>query len=179
MLRLHEWLTANRFPNCRKMAEEFEVSAKTVQRDVNFMRDRLGLPIDYDKGRFGFHYTRPVNGFPAMGAAAVKAGGNPWRQSAPPAIGENPALAAAGRSGFAVRVRFDEESARMVRGRTWHATQVIHALPGGAVEMTLRARDEWEIARWVLSWGGHAWVIEPPRLRHRVREIAREIVERH
>jgi predicted DNA-binding transcriptional regulator YafY len=45
--------------------------------------------------------------------------------------------------------------------------------------MTLRARDEWEIARWVLSWGAHAWVIEPPRLRNRVRELAREILTRH
>jgi predicted DNA-binding transcriptional regulator YafY len=179
MLRLHEWLMGDRYPNCRKLAEEFEVSAKTVQRDVNFMRDRMGLPIEYVKGRFGFRYTRPVSGFPVMGTAAGRGGGNPWRHSAPPAIGENPALAAAGRGGFAVRIRFDAESARTVRGRTWHATQVIHALPGGVAEITLRARDEWEIARWVLSWGGHAWVIEPPRLRHRVREIAREILARH
>ena len=179
MLRLHEWLMAGRYPNCRMMAEEFEVSAKTVQRDVNFMRDRLGLPIDYDKARFGFHYTRPVSGFPAMRTAEGKGSGNPWRYSAPPAFGEKPALAAAGRCGFAVRIRFDPESARTVRGRTWHATQVIHAMPGEGLEMTLRVRDEGEIARWVLSWGGHACVIEPARLRNRVREIAREILARH
>jgi predicted DNA-binding transcriptional regulator YafY len=179
MVRLHEWLMADRYPNCRKLAEEFEVSAKTVQRDVNFMRDRMGLPIDYDKGRFGFHYTRPVSGFPAMGMATSRGGGNPWRHSAPPAIGEKPALAAAGRRGFPVRIRFDAESARTVRGRTWHATQVMHALQGGGVEMTLRVRDAGEIARWVLSWGGHAWVIEPPLLRTRVREIARDILGRH
>jgi len=78
-----------------------------------------------------------------------------------------------------VRIPLDAASARAVRGRTWHSTQVIHALPGGAVEMTLRTRDEGEIARWVLSWGGRAWVIDPPRLRNRVREIAREILARH
>jgi predicted DNA-binding transcriptional regulator YafY len=180
MLRLHEWLMDNRYPNCRRMAEEFEVSAKTVQRDVNFMRDQMGLPIEYDKRRFGFHYTRAVTALPAMGAATGKGGENPWRYSEPPAMGEKPALAAAGRGGgIAVRIRFDAESPRAVRGRTWHATQVLHTAPGGGVEMTLRARDEWEIARWVLSWGGHARVIEPQRLRNRVREIAREIVARH
>lgn len=179
MLRLHEWLMENRYPNCRKMAEEFEVSAKTVQRDVNFMRDQMGLPIEYDNERFGFHYTRAVTGFPTMGASAGTGRKNPWRYAAPPAIGEKPALAAAGREGIAVRIRFDAASARAVRGRTWHSTQVIHALPGGAVEMTLRTRDEGEIARWVLSWGGRAWVIDPPRLRNRVREIAREILARH
>jgi predicted DNA-binding transcriptional regulator YafY len=179
MLRLHEWLMENRYPNCRKMAQEFEVSAKTVQRDVNFMRDQMGLPIDYDKGRFGFHYTRPVSGFPEIGTGAGNGGGNPWRRSAPPAIGERPALGAVGRGGYAARIRFGAESARTVRARTWHATQVIHALPGGGVEMTLRVRDEWEIARWVLSWGGYAWVIEPPRLKSRVREMAREILGRH
>jgi predicted DNA-binding transcriptional regulator YafY len=178
MLRLHEWLMANRYPNCRKIAREFEVSAKTVQRDVNFMRDQMRLPIDYDKGHFGFYYTRPVSGFPAMGTGASRGGGTPWRRSMPPAIGEKPALTA-GRSGFSARIRFDAESARTVRGRTWHATQVIQALHGGGVELTLVVKDECEVARWVLSWGGHAWVVEPQRLRNRVREMAREILARH
>jgi predicted DNA-binding transcriptional regulator YafY len=179
MLKLHERLMENRYPNCRKMAEEFEVSAKTIQRDVNFMRDQMGLPIEYDKERFGFHYTSPVAAFPALGIAAAKGVAHPWRHAIPPAMGEKPALAASGRSGFAVRIRFDAESSRTARSRTWHATQVIHALPGGAVEMTLRVRDEWEIARWVISWGGHAWVTEPPWLKSRIREIAREILARH
>ena len=179
MLRVHEWLMANRYPNCTKIAEEFEVSPKTVQRDVNFMRDQMGLPIEYDKERFGFHYTRPVTAFPAMGISTGKGLGNPWRHSPPPAMGENPALAVADKFSQAVRIRFDAESARTVRGRTWHATQVIRALPDGGVEMTLRARDDWEIVRWVLSWGAHAWVIEPALLRNRVRELAREILARH
>jgi predicted DNA-binding transcriptional regulator YafY len=178
MLRLHECLMANRYPNCRKIAEEFEVSAKTVQRDVNFMRDQMGLPIEYEKARFGFRYTRAVTGFPAIGVSAASGEGSPSRQSPQP-MGEHPALAERGRGGMVVRIRFDAESARAARGRTWHASQVMHRMPGGGVEMTLRVRGEWEIARWVLSWGGHAWVIEPQRLRSRVREIAREIVARH
>ena len=64
MMRLHAALKARRFPNCQKIAAELEVSAKTIQRDIDFMRYRLGLPIDYHPQEFGFFYTEPVTGFP-------------------------------------------------------------------------------------------------------------------
>jgi proteasome accessory factor B len=64
MMRLHAALKARHFPNCQKIAAELEVSAKTIQRDIDFMRDRLGLPIAYHPQEFGFHYTEAVTGFP-------------------------------------------------------------------------------------------------------------------
>jgi predicted DNA-binding transcriptional regulator YafY len=64
MMRMHERLKAGRYPNCRKLAQELEVSSKTVQRDIDFMRYRLGLPIEYDQLHFGFYYTEPVSNFP-------------------------------------------------------------------------------------------------------------------
>ena len=66
MMKLHQELAAQRFPNCRKLAERLEVSTKTVQRDIDFMRDRLGLPIEYDQIHFGFFYTEPVASFPSI-----------------------------------------------------------------------------------------------------------------
>lgn len=60
MTRLHEQLQARCFPNCRKLAAMLEVSAKTIQRDIDYMRDALGLPIAYDEKRFGFFYTNPA-----------------------------------------------------------------------------------------------------------------------
>lgn len=33
-------------------AEQLEVSMKTIQRDMEFMRDRLELPIEYDACTF-------------------------------------------------------------------------------------------------------------------------------
>ena len=48
-MRLHQRLIAGGFPNCSKLARELEVSTKTIQRDIEFMRDRLGLPIQYDQ----------------------------------------------------------------------------------------------------------------------------------
>jgi len=64
MMRLHDKIKAGAFPNCQKLARELEVSAKTIQRDIDFMRDRLGLPIEYDQLQFGFCYTEPVANFP-------------------------------------------------------------------------------------------------------------------
>jgi len=46
MKRLHQKLIAGDFPNCRKLSDELEVSSKTIQRDIDFMRDRLGLPME-------------------------------------------------------------------------------------------------------------------------------------
>ena len=66
MMRLHKKLIAGDFPNCRKLADEMEVSTKTIQRDIDFMRDRLGLPIEYDQLHFGFFYTEPVTHFPSV-----------------------------------------------------------------------------------------------------------------
>ena len=64
MMRLHAALKARHFPNCQKIAAELEVSAKTIQRDIDFMRYRLGLPIEYHPKEFGFFYSEPVTAFP-------------------------------------------------------------------------------------------------------------------
>jgi predicted DNA-binding transcriptional regulator YafY len=66
MIRLHEHLKGGLYPNCRKLAEEFEVSGKTIQRDLEFMRDQLGLPLEYEAQKFGYYYTEQVNAFPSM-----------------------------------------------------------------------------------------------------------------
>lgn len=66
MWRIHQELSAGDYPNCRKLAEVLEVSSKTVMRDIDFMRDRLGLPLAYDALRHGFLYTAPVRDFPVM-----------------------------------------------------------------------------------------------------------------
>lgn len=66
MMRLHAQLKAGEFPNCRKLGDELEVSPKTIQRDIDFMRDRLGLPIEYDPLHFGFRYTEALSAFPSI-----------------------------------------------------------------------------------------------------------------
>src|SRR6185436_2427966 len=39
---------------------------KSIQRDLDFMRDRLTLPIAYNGSRFGYYYTEKVSAFPTM-----------------------------------------------------------------------------------------------------------------
>ena len=66
MLRIHQALQAGEFPNATSLARVIEVSTKTIQRDLEFMRDRLNLPLEYDAGRKGYFYTCEVSGFPTM-----------------------------------------------------------------------------------------------------------------
>lgn len=44
------------FPNATKLSGHFELSSKTAQRDIEFMRDRLSCPLVYDKNRKGYYY---------------------------------------------------------------------------------------------------------------------------
>jgi proteasome accessory factor B len=66
MLRIHEKLKGKRFPNCSRLAAELEYSAKTIQRDIDFMRYGLDLPIEFDAVRNGYFYSEPVENFPTV-----------------------------------------------------------------------------------------------------------------
>jgi predicted DNA-binding transcriptional regulator YafY len=66
MARIHQALARGNYPNCRTLAAKIEVSGKTIQRDIEFMRDRQGLPIAFDARRNGFYYTEPVESLPAV-----------------------------------------------------------------------------------------------------------------
>ena len=66
MLRIHQAVLGNQYPNATKLADELEVSTKSIHRDLEFMRDRLDLPIEYDPKRYGYYYTEEVSGFPTL-----------------------------------------------------------------------------------------------------------------
>lgn len=51
-------LTVRKRATARMLAEELEVSRKTIERDLEFMRDRLLLPIDADN--HGHYFTEEV-----------------------------------------------------------------------------------------------------------------------
>lgn len=52
------------FPNCRKLAEKLEYNQKTIQRDVTFMQNRLGIPISYNPSLHGYELTGSIEEFP-------------------------------------------------------------------------------------------------------------------
>lgn len=64
-----------------------------------------------------------------------------------------------------VVVRFRADQAPYVREREWHPTQRLRELPGGRLELTLRAGGTFEITRWLLGWGDAAEVVRPRSLR--------------
>jgi predicted DNA-binding transcriptional regulator YafY len=66
MLHIHNALQTGKFPNATKLGEELEVSPRSIARDIEFMRDRLELPIDYDPLKFGYFYTEEVGAFPSL-----------------------------------------------------------------------------------------------------------------
>ena len=66
MLRIHQAIQSGKYPNASTLARELEVSTKSIHRDIEFMRDRLDLPIEYHSGRFGYGYTEQVNAFPTV-----------------------------------------------------------------------------------------------------------------
>jgi predicted DNA-binding transcriptional regulator YafY len=57
ILALDRQIRAGNYPNCILFADEWEVSRKTVQRDVDFLRDQLGAPLEYSRERKGFFYS--------------------------------------------------------------------------------------------------------------------------
>jgi proteasome accessory factor B len=66
MMRFHNLIQSGEYPNCSTLASEFEVSVRTIMRDVDFMKSRIDLPIEFDGDRNGYYYTRPVDQFPQL-----------------------------------------------------------------------------------------------------------------
>jgi predicted DNA-binding transcriptional regulator YafY len=66
MMRIHQEIASGSYPNASKFSRTMEVSVKSIQRDLEFMRERLNLPLEYDRTRFGYYYTEPVSSFPTL-----------------------------------------------------------------------------------------------------------------
>lgn len=312
MLRIHQSLQSGKFPNATTLARELEVSTKSIQRDLDFMRDRLQLPIEYHPQKVGYHYTGEVTAFPTMHITegelvalviAEKAlqqyRGTQFEkpllsairkieQSLPDTISLNltdieqtisfrtraepvlnleifdtlakataqrqqlqltyrkagkregevrlidpyhlaningewylfaydharkdirtfvPARVQAvqatgktftrtqkfsleqrlrdsfgvhsGAGEHAIRIRFREGVSDYIREKKWHPSQRLVELPDGGVELHLTLSSLMEIQRWILGWGGHATVAEPPELVAAVKASARQILENY
>jgi predicted DNA-binding transcriptional regulator YafY len=66
VMEIHKIIRTGRHPNCTTLAKEIEVTSKTIQRDISFMRDQLDLPLEYHPIKHGYYYTRPVTEFPIL-----------------------------------------------------------------------------------------------------------------
>jgi proteasome accessory factor B len=66
MQRIFHAIKLSQFPNRIRLATDIEVTTKTIQRDLDFMRDRLNLPIAYNDKRQGYEFTQPIESFPMV-----------------------------------------------------------------------------------------------------------------
>src|SRR4051812_28812736 len=66
MLKIHHLIKSGKLPNATTIAERLEVSVRSVMRDLDFMRERLNLPLEYNPAKHGFFYTQEVEAFPTL-----------------------------------------------------------------------------------------------------------------
>ena len=57
---------AKKYPNATSLAEKFEISSKTAQRDIEFMKCRLQCPMEYNAGRKGYYYENDTFSLPMI-----------------------------------------------------------------------------------------------------------------
>lgn len=176
MHEIHRAIKEGGYPNCSILAKQLEVTAKTVQRDITFMRDEFGLPLVYDGQLHGYRYDGSVEDFPEFevgeerfvrpedfdGRDYLRASFGIWN----PGDGARPHL---------VRVRLRDYAARLAQERQWHPTQEIEFLngKGDRVEVRFEAQGLEDVVRWILSFGSKAEVMAPKELMTMVREEVR------
>ncbi|GAB6273805.1 MAG: WYL domain-containing transcriptional regulator [Peptococcaceae bacterium] len=57
VLVIHSQVKAGKYPNTPKLASSLEVNKRTIQRDVEFLRDMLCAPLEYSRVKNGYYYT--------------------------------------------------------------------------------------------------------------------------
>lgn len=59
LCEIHRLISQGTYPNCPELAKKLEVSLRTVERDIERLRDLFGAPVEYDRVRKGYYYTAP------------------------------------------------------------------------------------------------------------------------
>jgi proteasome accessory factor B len=54
------------YPSQKILAAEWQKNPRTIQRDLDYLRDFLQLPLAYDSKRYGYYFTEPVTKFPMV-----------------------------------------------------------------------------------------------------------------
>ena len=57
LLQIDEEIRSGKFPNATTLSKKIEVSSRTIQRDIEYMRDMYNAPIEFDAYKNGYYYT--------------------------------------------------------------------------------------------------------------------------
>jgi predicted DNA-binding transcriptional regulator YafY len=66
IMKIQRLVENREYPNSRQLSEDLKVSIRTVKRDIEFARDRMRWPIEFDVRRNGFFFTGPVPHVPQV-----------------------------------------------------------------------------------------------------------------
>ena len=59
LLRIVDMVKQGNYPNTTDFRKKFEVSRSTVMRDIDFLKDRYMVPLDYSKEHNGYFLSDP------------------------------------------------------------------------------------------------------------------------
>lgn len=76
-----------------------------------------------------------------------------------------------------IKIRFSPDVAHMIYDRVWRQGQQMQVEKDGAVLLCFEASGTLEILAWVLSFGSHAELLEPPELRRELRKQVKGMKE--
>lgn len=57
LLQIHSKIKSGCYPNSKQLAYDLETSEPTINRDIEYLRDSRGAPIEYDHVNRGYYYT--------------------------------------------------------------------------------------------------------------------------
>ena len=57
LLFIDRMIRQGNYPNCTGLAKSWEASPRTIQRDIEYLKDSLDAPLEYDAVKHGYYYT--------------------------------------------------------------------------------------------------------------------------
>ncbi|MFC1513251.1 helix-turn-helix transcriptional regulator [Thermodesulfobacteriota bacterium] len=176
--KIRDGMASGVLANCSSMAGEYEVSAKSILRDIDYLRHQRDAPIAYDSSRRGYYYSEEQYQLPAIDLnesdlfaiciaeqALTQHENSPVYQrlkgvfdkieaSLPSSVTVQPDWLAKSLSVVPEhQTRIDGAVwATVTEGLRKHlALSILHERPG-AVEPTVRCFDPYHIVRWQGEW---------------------------
>lgn len=68
--KIREGMRFGTYANCSSMAHEYEVSSKSIMRDIDYLKNQCDAPIAYDSRKKGYFYTEETYQMPAITISA-------------------------------------------------------------------------------------------------------------
>jgi predicted DNA-binding transcriptional regulator YafY len=63
-------IASGKYPNTRTLAENYQTGTAAISRDIEYMRDMMNAPIEYDFTKKGYYYTEKTFRLPAAFGSA-------------------------------------------------------------------------------------------------------------